>query len=38
MIYMGNYTDVLKRLVLYRKLLGLSQCELAVKIVISQEL
>ena len=34
---MGDYTDVLKRLVLYRKLLGLSQRELAVKVGISQE-
>ena len=34
---MGDYTDVLKRLVLYRKLLGLSQRELAVKVGLSQE-
>ena len=34
---MGNYADLLKRLVLYRKLRGLSQRELAVKIGISQE-
>ena len=35
---MGNYTDVLKRLVLYRKLLGLTQNELASKVGINQEL
>ena len=35
---MGNYTDVLKRLVLYRKLLRLTQNELASKVGINQEL
>ncbi len=35
---MGDYTDVLRRLVLYRKLRGLSQSKLASKLVISQEL
>ena len=34
---MGNYADLLKRLVLYRKLRGLSQHELAVKVGISKE-
>lgn len=35
---MGDYADVLKRLVLYRKHLGLTQNELASKVEISQEL
>ena len=35
---MGDYTDVLRRLVLYRKLLGLTQNELASKVGINQGL
>ncbi len=34
---MGDYTDVLKRLVMYRKSLGLIQTELAEKVGIGQE-
>ena len=35
---MGEYTDVLKRLVMYRKSLGMVQTEVAKKVGIGQEM
>ena len=35
---MGEYTDVLKRLIMYRKSLGMVQTEVAKKVGIGQEM